>query len=68
MIIEDPVDAKETYECHKKTADFCRCRTCGCVYAWTAKDKDAKMMGINMRMMNEKDLDGLEIRQYYKSN
>jgi len=68
VTIEHKLDAKETYKCHKKTAEFCRCKTCGCVYAWISLDKDATMMGVNMRMMKEKDLDGVEIREHHKND
>lgn len=50
------------YQCSDKILDFCRCSHCGCVYAWLPIDTKVDEVGVNMRMFDEADMEGVEVR------
>jgi hypothetical protein len=43
--------ATATYEWGDRTLDLHRCRVCGCVTHWSAKDRELQRMGVNARLM-----------------
>ena len=59
----DLTDAVDRYQCNSKSQDFVRCRHCGCVTHWARHEEDAERMGVNMRLVPEGEVKGVEIRQ-----
>lgn len=54
-------NATQTYTWGHKLLDFVRCRTCGCVIAWVAREPGRNRMGVNMRNFPVADLEGVRV-------
>lgn len=58
-----PAGATDSYSWGDRTIDFHRCKTCGCVTHWAAKDPQLDRMGVNARLMDPEVLRPLRIRK-----
>jgi len=58
-----PAGATDSYAWGDRTIDFHRCKTCGCVTHWAAKDPHLDRMGVNARLMDPEVLRPLRIRK-----
>lgn len=54
--------ATDTYVCNNRVIAFHRCRTCGCLSHWATLGTDYGRMGVNARLLDAADLDGIELR------
>jgi hypothetical protein len=55
--------ATNAYEWGKRTIAFHRCRTCGCVSHWTSNDPARDKVGVNARLLDRADMDGVPVHQ-----
>ncbi len=53
----------DVYAWGPREIEFCRCRRCGCVSHWRIAGGDRSRVGVNGRLFEPRDVEGVPVRQ-----